>query len=283
VLSPRSRPRKPGRDYGVTTVIQGRDRLAKRATLVVNGHFGRRPTGAEEPSVETQPVETQRGPARASATASQTIAELDDATSVFVRARPRLLKIAYRILRDMSDAEDVVQEAWLRWQTTDRTLVLSPPALLATTTTRLAINVLQSARRRRELSASPWLPEPGDTGVDPETAAEQLEAVEQALLLLMERLTPTERAAFILREGLGYPYRQASEVLHLGVANVRQLVKRAHQRLATNQRRRQVDSEAHRRLVRAFLAAAQVGNLTGIEELLSVDVGRQSVRRSSAA
>jgi RNA polymerase sigma factor (sigma-70 family) len=236
---------------------------------------------AEESVVDT-PVETQQGPERASTTASQTI-ELDDATSVFVRARPRLLQIAYRILGDTCEAEDVVQEAWLRWQTTDRTRVLNPSALLATTTTRLAINVLQSARRRRESSASPWLPEPGDTGVDPETAAERVEAVERALLLLMETLTPTERAAYLLREGLGYPYRQISEVLHLGVANVRQLVRRARQRLAADRCRRPVDSEAHRRLVQAFLAAAQAGSLADIEELLFAEMGRQRRRGSSAA
>jgi RNA polymerase sigma factor (sigma-70 family) len=233
--------------------------------------------------VDTQLVETRQGPEQASAAASQLTVELDDATAVFLRARPRLLKIAYRILGDMGEAEDVVQEAWLRWQTTDRTLVLNPSALLATTTTRLAINVLQSARRRRESSASPWLPEPGAVGVDPETAAEQLESVEQALLLLMETLTPTERAAYLLREGLGYPYRQVSEVLDLGLANVRQLVRRAHQHLATDRCRRPVDAEAHRRLVRAFLAAARSGSLADIEELLFADVGRQRIRGSSAA
>jgi RNA polymerase sigma factor (sigma-70 family) len=233
--------------------------------------------------VDTQVVETRQGPEQASATAGQTIVKLDDAVSVFVRARPRLLTIAYRILGDMGDAEDVVQDAWVRWQTTDRTCVRSPSALLATTTTRLAINVLQSARRRRESSATPWLPEPGDSGVDPVAAAEQVEAVEQALLLLMETLTPAERAAYLLREGLGYPYRQVSEVLHLGVANVRQLVRRAHQRLATDRCRRPVDSEAHRRLVRAFLAAAHAGNLAGIEALLAADTGTKASRGSNAA
>jgi RNA polymerase sigma factor (sigma-70 family) len=271
---------------GMTTESQRSSKGAigwRRSDVGCRRHFGPLTRRAEEPTVDTQLVETRQNAVPERATASQTIVELDEATAVFVRARPRLLKIAYRILGDMSEAEDVVQDAWLRWQTTDRTLVLSPSALLATTTTRLAINVLQSARRLRESSASPWLPEPGDTGVDPETAAEQLEAVEQALLLLMQTLTPRERAAYILREGLGYPYRQVSDVLNLGVANVRQLVRRAHQRLATDRRRRPVDSEAHRRLVRAFLAAAQAGSLADFEKLLFADVGRQRVRGSSAA
>jgi RNA polymerase sigma factor (sigma-70 family) len=212
------------------------------------------------------------------------MSELDQAAEVFVGARPRLFGIAYRILGDAGEAEDVVQEAWLRWQSTDRTVVLSPPALLATTTTRLAINVAQSARRRRESSASPSLPEPADTSVDPETTAEQREIVERAVLLLMETLTPTERAAYVLREGFGYPYRRISEVLYLGVANTRQLVRRAHHRLATDRRRRQpVNSAAHRRLVLTFLAAAQAGNLAGLEKLLSADISRQPTRPASAA
>lgn len=228
-----------------------------------------------------QQVETRRGAEQASA-AAPTIG-LDDATSAFVRARPRLLKIAHRILGDASEAEDVVQEARLRWQSTDRTVVLCPSALLATTTTRLAINVVQSARRRRESSAGPWLPEPVHTGADPETASERREAVERVVLLLMAALRPTERAAYILREGFGYPYPKIAEVLDLGVANARQLVRRAHQRLATDSRRQPVNSTGHQRLVQAFLAAAQVGNLAGLEELLSADANRRPVRGTDAA
>lgn len=232
--------------------------------------------------MRTQLVETRQGEEHATAAASQSIGELDDATAPFVRARPRLLKIAYRILGDVSEAEDVVQEAWLRWQATDRSVVVSPPALLATTTTRLAINVAQSARSRRESSVSPWLLEPVDTSVDPETAAERLEAVERAMLLLMESLTPTERAVYVLREGLGYPYRQISAVLHIGVANARQLVRRARQRLSTDRRRQPVNSDAHQRLVRAFIDAAHAGNLAGLEELLSIDASHQPIRGLSA-
>jgi RNA polymerase sigma-70 factor (ECF subfamily) len=218
-----------------------------------------------------QLVEARQGIEHARSGVDPTNGELDDAVATFLRARPRLLQIAYRILGDVPEAEDVVQEAWLRWQTTDRTVVANPPALLATTTTRLAINVFQSARRCRESSASPWLPEPADTGEDPEMAAERLEAVERVVQLLMETLTPAERAAYVLRKGLGYPYRQIAAVLHLGVANTRQLVRRAHLHLATNRRRQPVDWAAHRRLVEAFVAAARDGNLTGLEELLSSD------------
>lgn len=139
------------------------------------------------------------------------IVELDQAAAVFVSARPRLFGIAYRILGTVSEAEDVVQEVWLRWHGTDRSVVIDPLAFLAATTTRLAINHAQSARRRHETSVGPWLPEAVDTSVDLETWAERGEAVELAVLLLLEKLTPMERAAYILREAFGYPYRQISE------------------------------------------------------------------------
>jgi RNA polymerase sigma factor (sigma-70 family) len=239
------------------------------------------PADVRESIMDMQLVETRNGDERANAGASQSTGDLDDAVDMFVHARPRLLKIAYRILGDVSEAEDVVQEAWLRWQATDRSVVVSPPALLATTTTRLAINVSQSARRRRESCASPWLPEPADTGVDPVVAAEQLEAVERVVLLLMEILTPTERAAYILREGLGYPYRRISAVLQLGVPNSRQLVRRAQLRLAAARRRQPVNWAAHRRLVDAFVAATQTGDLIGLEELLAAGVS-QPIREARA-
>ena len=194
--------------------------------------------------------------------------ELEHATSAFVGAQPRLFKIAHRILGSVGEAEDVVQEAWLRWQCTDRTVVLDPPAFLATTTTRLAINVAQSARWRHEAHVRPALLEPVDSSVGPETGVERRDAVEMALFLLMEKLTPTERAAYVLREAFAYPYRKISDVLRLGVAHTRQLVRRARQRLAT-ERRVPVSSASHRRLVQAFLAAAQTGALADLEELLA--------------
>ncbi|MFC4506940.1 MULTISPECIES: sigma-70 family RNA polymerase sigma factor [Streptomyces] len=220
-------------------------------------------------------VEAGQARETAGTTATPTIGDLDDATSVFVRARPGLLKIANRIVGNPSEAEDVIQEAWLRWQGTDRTVVANPSALLRTTTVRLAINVVQSAWRRRESCASPWLPDLTDTRATPETVAERQDAVERAVLLLMETLTPRQRAAYVLREGFGYPHSRISEILRLSVPNTRQQVSRAQERLAHNRRRQPVDSVAHRRLVQAFLVAAQSGDLAPLERVLSAAADHQ--------
>lgn len=134
--------------------------------------------------------------------------DLDEAAAVFLGVRPRLFGIEYRMLGSASEAEDLVQEAWLRWQAYDRAAVLDPAAFLATTTTRLAINALQSARARRETYVGPWLPEPVDTSADPYLGAERGEALEFATLLLMEKLTPNEGAAYVLREAFDHPYGQ---------------------------------------------------------------------------
>jgi RNA polymerase sigma-70 factor (ECF subfamily) len=131
------------------------------------------------------------------------IAVLDQVASEFADWRPRLFGVAFRILGSTSEAEDIVQDVWLRWQTTDRTVVNDPPAFLATMASRLAINVAQSARSRREAYVGPWLtemPELVDPGADPERGAERREALELAVLLLLEKLSPTERAVFLLRE-----------------------------------------------------------------------------------
>lgn len=196
---------------------------------------------------------------------------LDEAATIFVGVRRQLFGIAYRMLGSAVEAEDVVQEAWLRWQSTDRTVVLDPPAYLATVTTRLAINVAQSARVRRETYVGPWLPEPVDTSADPQVGAERGEAVELAVLLVLEKLTPTERAAYVLREAFDYPYEQIAAILETGQANARQLVSRARRHLAA-ERREPVDAGEHRRLLEAFLAAARTGDLAVLEELLAEDV-----------
>ena len=203
--------------------------------------------------------------------AAERAGELEQAASVFVGVRPRLFEIAYRILASVSEAEDVVQEAWLRWQRTDRSIVLNPTAFLATTTTRLALNVAQSARSRRETYADPWLLERADPRIGPEAHAEQGDAVDHAVLLLLQKLTPPERAAYVLREAFDYPYQRIAEVLNLGAANTRQLVRRAHNHI-DDERRRPVNPIMHRRLVMAFGAAAHAGNLTDLEQLLAADV-----------
>jgi RNA polymerase sigma-70 factor (ECF subfamily) len=201
----------------------------------------------------------------------QATSTLDEAASVFASVRPRLFGIAYRMLGTSADAEDIVQEAWVRWQTTDRTAVMDPPAFLATTTTRLAINVAQSARKRRETYTGPWLPEPVDTGAGPEARAERGEELELAVLFLLERLSPTERAAYVLRESFDYPYGQIADILQLSAANTRQLVSRARKRIAA-ERSKPVSPAAHRRLLEAFLAAARTGDLAALEELFAADV-----------
>lgn len=195
----------------------------------------------------------------------------DDGLSVFLSVRPRLFGIAYRMLGSAAGAEDVVQDVWIRWQTADRSLVRDAAAFLVTTATRLAINVMQSARSRRETYAGPWLPEPVDTSADPRLEAERGEALALGVLLLLERLTPTERAAYILREAFDYPYREIANVLRLEEANARQVVTRARQHVA-NGRRNSANSTEQRRLLDALIAAAQNGDVAGLESLLASDV-----------
>lgn len=198
-------------------------------------------------------------------------ANLDDALTAFERVRGRLFGIAYRMLGSASEAEDLVQDAWLRWQGTDRTVVDDPAAFLATTTTRLAINALQSARARRETYVGPWLPEPVDTSADPTLGAERAEALGFAVLVMLERLSPTERAAYVLREAFAYPYDQICEIVQVSEAAARQLVSRARKHLAGD-RRRAVPASEQRRLLTAFLAAAKTGDLVALERLLAEDV-----------
>jgi RNA polymerase sigma-70 factor, ECF subfamily len=201
----------------------------------------------------------------------QTGGDLDEAVATFLGVRPRLMAIAHRFLGGTSEAEDIVQETWLRWQNTDRSVVANPQALLATMTTRLAINVSQSARRRRETCMTPSASERVDAGEDPATTAEQREAVEQAVLVILESLTPKERAAFVLREAFDYSYGQISEFLQLGAANSRQLVCRARRRIAAD-RHTIVSPAAHEHFLHAFLDASRAGDLTGFEELLCADL-----------
>ena len=154
-------------------------------------------------------------------------ARRQDALTAFEPQRRRLFGIAYRMLGSVSEAEDVVQDAWLRWQGADRASVREPAAFLATTVTRLCLNALSSARARRELYVGPWLPEPVSTTDDPTLGAERAEALSLAVLLLMERLTPAERAAYVLREAFVYSHRDIAAVLETTETNARQLVSRA--------------------------------------------------------
>ncbi|MEU4096781.1 RNA polymerase sigma-70 factor [Streptomyces sp. NPDC026673] len=197
--------------------------------------------------------------------------DLQEAAEVFQDVRGRLFGIAYRMLGSVGEAEDVVQETWIRWQTYDRSKVENAQAFLATAVTRLSINVLQSARARRETYVGPWLPEPVDTAGDPALGAVNGEALEVAVLMLLEKLTPPERAAYVLREAFDYPYAQIAEIIGQSNANARQLVSRARKRLAA-EKRTSVVGEEHQRLLAAFVAAAQAGNVELLEKLFADDV-----------
>ena len=199
----------------------------------------------------------------------------DDGFSAFAPVRPRLFGIAYRMLGSAAEAEDIVQDVWLRWQSTNRKVVENPPAFLATTTTRLCINLSESAHTRRETCMGVWLPEPVDTSSDPGIGAERTEALKLAVLVLLAKLSPTERAAYVLREAFDYPYHQIADILHLEEANVRQLVSRARKHIADG-RGRPVSSHEQRRFLETFIRAAQNGDLAGLEALFAEDVASYS-------
>ena len=197
--------------------------------------------------------------------------DIDSATATFETARPRLFGIAYRMLGTVAEAEDVVQDAWIRWQGTDRSQVRNPSAFLSTVTARLSINASDSARARREVYAGPWLPEPVLTENDPTLGAERTEALEIGLLLLLERLTPNERAVYVLREAFAYDYGDIAEVLETSESNARQLARRARAHLGEDRSKQVTDAERER-LLRAFLAAAQSGDLEQLEDVLAEDI-----------
>jgi len=202
---------------------------------------------------------------------SEDAGALDQAVSIFLGVRPRLFGIAYRMLGTAAEAEDIVQDAWLRWQSADRAAVQDATAFLITTTTRLAINFTQSARARRETYIGPWLPEPVDTSSDPTLGAERGEALELAVLLLLEKLTPNERAAYVLREAFDYSYSEIANILQVTEANARQLVTRARRHIA-DERRAPSNAAERQRLLDALVAAAQKGDLAELEQLFASDV-----------
>jgi RNA polymerase sigma-70 factor (ECF subfamily) len=190
----------------------------------------------------------------------------DDGLPEFLSVRPRLFGITCRMLGSAGEAEDVVQDTWVRWQTADRSVVRDAAAFLVTTAVRLSVNVLQSARLRRESAVGSWLREPVDGRPDSRSRAERRQALELGIVLLLEKLTPAERAAYILREAFDYSYRDIASVLRLEEANARQVVTRARQRLADD-RRHAADSAEQARLLDAFVAAAQSGDTSRLEGL----------------
>lgn len=194
--------------------------------------------------------------------------------AAFLNMRPRLFRIAYRMLGSTAEAEDVVQDVWLRWQTVDHSVVRDTGAFLATTATRLAINVMRSARVRRETCFESWQSEPVDPSADARLAMERGQELACGVRILMEKLTPTERAAYILREAFDYAYRDVASVLRLAEANARQVVTRARQHVVGD-RMTATSSTEHKRLVEAFMTAAQNGDVSGLEDLFAPELAHR--------
>ncbi|GAA2399043.1 DNA-directed RNA polymerase sigma-70 factor [Catellatospora methionotrophica] len=192
----------------------------------------------------------------------------------FVAARPRLEAIAYRLLGSAAEAEDAVQETFLRWQATNADRIEVPEAWLTKVLTNLCLNQLTSARARRETYVGEWLPEPllaGDPMLGPADTAEQRESVSYAVLTLMERLSPNERAVYVLREAFDYPHREIAEILDLTESASQQLLHRAKQHVADGKTRTEIDAAAARRIVEEFLAAAVSGHTAPLVRLLTAD------------
>lgn len=186
--------------------------------------------------------------------------------------RRRGFGVAYRMLGSVSEAEDVAQEAVLRLARSDNRID-EPAAWITTTATRLSIDVLRSARVRRETYVGPWLPEPliGDSAIAADSHAELADSLSQAFLVMLERLTPVERAAFLLREAFEYDYAEVARIIDRSEANSRQLVARARKHLESSRPRFDADEELRDRLLERFLAAAEEGDLEGLEALLAED------------
>jgi RNA polymerase sigma-70 factor, ECF subfamily len=180
--------------------------------------------------------------------------------------------VAYRMLGSVSEAEDVTQEALLRL-TRQEEPIREPAAWVTTVVTRLSINVLRSARARRESYVGPWLPEPllEDPSPGPASRAELADSLSLAFLVLLERLTPVERAAYLLREAFGYPYADIADIIEQSETNSRQLVSRARRHLEADRPRFDADEAAREALLERFLAAAEDGDLAALEELLARD------------
>ncbi|MCG8968018.1 RNA polymerase sigma factor SigJ [Streptomyces sp. CL12-4] len=192
----------------------------------------------------------------------------------FQAARPRLEAIAYRLLGSAGEAEDAVQETFLRWQAADVERIDVPDAWLTKVLTNLCLNQLTSARVRRETYVGRWLPEPllaGDPMLGPAETAEQRESVSYAVLVLLERLSPNERAVYVLREAFDYPHREIAEILDITEAASQQIHHRAKKHVGGGKARTEIDEAAARRIVEEFLAAATSGQTEPLVRLLTQD------------
>lgn len=198
-----------------------------------------------------------------------------DGVEEFLRHRPRLFALAYRMLGAASEAEDAVQEVYLRWAAADRAAIGNAEAWLTTVTVNLCRTALVSARARRETYVGPWLPEPVPTGagaLGPLETVEERESVSLALLTAMERLNPVERAVFVLREAFGYPHAEIAAMLELSEANSQQILHRASGRVRADKPRFTVPAAEARTLIERFLLAAATGDLDGLRALLAEDI-----------
>jgi len=190
----------------------------------------------------------------------------------FAACRPRLLGIAYGLLGELTEAEDVVQDAWLRWDGADQEAVRNAEPFLVTVTTRLALDRLRSARARREVYVGPWLPEPLVSDPEtPETKAIEAERLSLALFGALERLNPVERAVLVLRDAFDLEYAEIADILEKTPANVRQIAGRAREHAGDPTRRRPVSQEERERLATAFLTASVSGDVEGVRALLAAD------------
>jgi RNA polymerase sigma-70 factor, ECF subfamily len=200
----------------------------------------------------------------------------DQCLDAFSACRPRLLGIAYGMLGELGEAEDIVQEAWLRWDADERSEIRNAEAFLVTITTRLAVDRLRSAQRRRETYVGPWLPEPlvadaDGSPNDPERIAIEAERLSLALLTALERLNPVQRAVLILRDAFDLDYAEIADVVDRSPATVRQIATRARAHAGDQSRTRPVSAEEQERLATAFMAAALAGDIDAIRAALAAD------------
>lgn len=201
------------------------------------------------------------------------------ATAIFEACRPRLTAIAYGMLGDRGEAEDTVQDAWLRWSEAAPDAVRNAEAFLTTVTTRLAIDRLRSARARRETYVGPWLPEPfiRDFGApDPADVVAEAEQLSLALLVALERLNPVERAVLLLRDVFDLDYDEVADAVGRTPANCRQIARRAREHVGEPARRRPVAPEEEQRVFTAFLTALASGDVAGLRAVLAEDANAYS-------
>lgn len=193
---------------------------------------------------------------------------------LFEATRGRLEAIAYRLLGSAGDAEDAVQDTFLRWQSADRDRIETPEAWLTKVLTNVCLNQLTSARARRETYVGQWLPEPvlaGDRMLGPAETAEQRDSVSLAVLTLMERLSPNERVVYVLREAFGCSHAEIAGILDISESNCQQIYRRAKQHVSAGRVRAEVDVAAARTIVEEFLAAALSGDVATLVTLLTED------------